>query len=380
MKFLRGLFGFFLFLVIVGGIGYIGWTYYFMPQMYQPGNTNANTPQTGQTPTPQGTPGTMPGHNMPGQTTGNVPASTTALQNKDKLNQITATIDQAIDMITMDPYSKITVPGSMDETMDMQSQQPAGNTSITIYPNGTNSVNITPSPGTTAPTAPAAGNAAATAMPGMAMPDMNMQADTNYVYDQSKLEQLHRGIFRLAQGIMLLNQLNDDLTMQAAIIEGSPTYQTYVNQYNQAISNKAKLNNAINLIGEASELVNINPYASTNGYPYNAQVMEQLHRGIYRLAEGMMMASDLNEGFTNQMALAVNNAQAMANGMYNMNYASTPILGNWSQLLSTSNLSYIFNLILVVLVVVLILSIFGAIGSMLKAKPQSRTNKVTQDE
>lgn len=379
MKFFRGLLVFFLILVIIGGLGYIGWTYYYMPYMSQAGNMPSTTPSTTtQTDTSQNMQGnmgtmTMPGHGgMTTQTTPvspNAAFSAVALQNKDNLTRVISTINQALDLITMDPYSKLTVPDGTNEAAVQQQRLTAqGGGTVNIYPNGNNAVNVNPTP------------AAAAATARTPATEASLPADVNFVYDQAKLEQLHRGIFKLAQGVMLLNQLNSNLTMQAGMMEANPpTYQNYIDRYNTTMVNKTKLNNAISMINEASDLVNVNPYASRNGYQYDVQAMDRLHRGIYKLAQGMVLASELDEDFTKQMAIATTAAQYLysTGSMSGMNM-NMPTNG-WSSLFSSTNLVFILNLILVILIVTLILSIFGAIGQMLRGKKRNKDNEAHHD-
>ncbi|MFZ5353709.1 MAG: hypothetical protein ACOZCL_13445 [Bacillota bacterium] len=375
MKFIRNVFAFLLILIILGGVGYLGYNYFFVqggeyPNAYHNYSNNAQTPKTN---TGHGGMNMTPNNNTQNNANqGNITYSSFILQSKDELSQLINSITQSVDLITMDPYSRITLPG-YNNVNNMNQVQPntQGGTSINIYPNVTAPVNITPPVNTINNTAQgmtdneqAAQNAAATG--------------TGYVYDQGKLEQLHSGIFKLAQGIMLLNQLNDDLTMQSTMIE--PTnmgYQNYINRYQLMLRNKTKLNNAIGLINDASSLINVNPYASSKGYQYDITYMDKLHTGIYKLAQSVIMASELNEDFTNQMARDISTAQNLYNinlnssNIGNVHVTTTP---NWGAIFNLNNLTFIFNLILAIMIVTLIVGIFGAIGNMLKVKPTNNMN------
>lgn len=377
MKFLKGLVVFLLIVIIIGGLGYIGWTTFFMPNSHfnlgmgnMPG---MNTQQNTQTPSNQtGNTGQMSGINgmsgMQGNqsSTGqnnnasqNIPLNTLAIQNKDKLNQAIGTINQAIDLITIDPYSRITVPNITMLPGSMQGQQNQPNGTVNVYPGGNSTVNVTPPAGNNNPnksTQSANNNTAA----------MIEQQNANYVYDQGKLQQLNNGIYTLAQGIMLVNQLGDDLTLQSSTVEVNPqTYQTYITRYNTALLNKTKINNAINMIGQAFTLVNVNPYGSINGYQINIPEMQKLHQGVYKLAQGMTMLKGLNEDFTVQMVQAAYNAQRLTSGTGTSNSMSgMNMTGNGI------NLTTIFNIVLIVMVVGLVLGVFGAIISMFRYKPR----------
>lgn len=375
MKVLKALFTFILVIIIVGGIGYIAWSMYSGPNNniadIFPWNVNQGTNTTD--------PGAQGGMDMGGgsmtpstrtaaqnNNSQNQTFSAISLQNRERLMEVQSMVNQAIELITMDPYSRVTVPSSMGNNMQMPQTQGSTGT-INIYPNGTNSLSIAP------PTT--GGGTAATGATDAAMPNMPNMTNTgnmngssnNYVYDQGKLEQLHRGIVRLAQGTMYLTQLNDDMTLQASTIEAnSNNYQTYIDRYGTIIKNKAKLNKALTSINQATELVNINPYGGTNGYQYNAQYMDQMHRGIFTLAQAMVLANDLSEDLTAQMAQAVTSAQ---NAIYNNGMGNMPGMNNtssWSNLFNPTSISTVFNIILIIMVVLLIISVFGALGHILK--------------
>jgi hypothetical protein len=379
LKFLKGLVVFLLIIVIIGGVGYIGWTMFFMPNSHfnMGGSGMGNIPgvnnsqQNAQTPANQtnstgmsGMAGMQGNQNNAGQnSTGqsssvqNIPMNTLAIQNKDKLSQAMGTINQAIDLITIDPYSRITVPDTTMLPGSTQSQPNQPNGTVNVYPGGNSTVNVTPPTGNKNPnksTPPANNNTAA----------IIDQQNANYVYDQGKLQQLNNGIFTLAQGIMLVNQLSDDLTIQSSTVEVNPqTYQTYIGRYNTALQNKTKTNNAISMINQAFTLVNVNPYGSVNGYQINIPEMQKLHQGVYKLAQGMTMLKSLNDDFTVQMAQAAFNAQRLAttgtsNSMTGMNMNGNGL-----------NLTTIFNIVLIVMVVGLVLGVFGAIISMFRYKP-----------
>ena len=367
MKVFRGLLVTILVIVIVGGLGYIGWSMFFAPMNHQGMNTTPGATTPPSTTTPHGQ---MPGNQqMPNMqqpsSQNNSPLNTIAIQNKDKLNQAIGTINQAIDLITIDPYSKTTVSGMPNGNMQMngnQTQPSQGTGTINIYPSGNSSVNIAPSGNNSPNNATSSTNTNMGAMAG--------QQNTNYVYDQGKLQQLHNGIYTLAQGVMAINQLNDDLAVQSAMVETNPPdYQTYVMRYNTAVQNKTKLNNAISMINQANTLINVNPYASADGYQIDVQAMQQLHQGVYKLAQGMTMISRLNEDLTNQMALAAQQAQYVASmtGISGMSMPGTSLLGS-------INLSTVFNIILIVMVVGLVIGIFGAIVSLFRKKPDKNGN------
>ncbi|WP_184309784.1 hypothetical protein [Anaerosolibacter carboniphilus] len=376
MKIFRALLNTILILIIVGGLGYIAWNTYFMQYMGYPGTDTTNqtpmAPNTDLGQTDQHAQGNQ--HNMTDSTGNNALPNTIAIQNKDKLNQAIGTINQAIDLITIDPYSRTTMPSMDGNSMIMNKsnlQSSGGTGTINIYPSGSGSVNITPSGNIT---------------PNNQMPAtdtnmgaMNPTANTNFVYDQGKLQQLHTGIYTLAQGLMLMHELNDDLSLQSAMGVTDPTsYQTQITKYNLALQNKTKLNNVISMIEQASILVNVNPYGAPGGYQINMDGMGQLHQGIFKLAQGMTLLGRLNDDFTTQMMQAAQQAQT-ALGTSN----TTPHIGSGnmfsSDFLNSINISTIFSIILIVMVVSLLIGILGAIVSLFKARPREN-NRITIGE
>jgi flagellar basal body-associated protein FliL len=344
MKVFRTIIGGFLVLIIIGGIGFLAWnlmgTSGNMIGMNMDNKGDANTPKGGHqnsTNTQNGTNQNDTSNNMASMPNmqNKISLNTMDVKNKDKFSQVILTINEAISQITIDPYSRITVPNqSLPQSVPGQ----PGNTTINIYPNSTNTV--TP----ITPTGPA---------PGTVLPAAGVISNANMVYNQGKLEQLHNGIFKLSQGLMLLSELNDDLTLQATYVE-QDTYENYVTKYNTLLQNKVKLTKSLSLINEASMMVNVNPYTSGAGYGYDASQMDQLHRGIYRLAQGMLLGTRLSEEFTNQMAQVSNlTANNSMNGM-DMNTGFS---------IGTLNINLILYIIIAVFVLSFIIALFGAVRS-----------------
>lgn len=334
MRALRTVLSVFLILIITGGVGYLAYTYVFMGGMSH-GGMNMGPVETA-------APGAMQG--MDGMQNTAVP-NVIASQNRDRLTQASNMIDEAMNLISTDPYSKATVPNQNIA----QTQTNLGNGTVNVYPGGNSSVTITPD--TISPAVTVA--PAATAIPGTAF---NGAQVNNYVYDQSLLRQLHSNIYNIAQGLTLIKELNDDLLIQSSTTEPNPPdYQTYVTRYNTALKNKTKLNTAVSKLNSISTLVNINPYASQNGFEINSGNMDILHQGIYKLAQAMISISRLNDDFTRQMSDA---SLGAANSMSGMNMSMTSM--------STINFSTIFNIMVIVLIVGLVAGIIGAIARMIR--------------
>lgn len=333
MKVLKSILSFFLILIIIGGIGFLGWNFYKasgnMQGMNMPSTTNNTTSsQTTEQKSNASSMSSMPNNQN------NLSLNTMTIQNKDRLNQVVTMISDALNQITIDPYSKLTVPGTVVPPNTSTAQQ--GNTTVNIYPNSSTSLNVPP---------------VATVVPQTSASTVNPGA--NIVYNQAKLEQLHSGIFKLAQGMMLLNDLNDDLTLQATATEPN-SYEGYIDRYAILLQNKLKLSKSLIMINEGSTLINVNPYASGIGYEYNTQQMEQFHKGVYKLAQGMLQGVKLGDDFTNQMAKINSLSNNTMNGM-NMLPSSS--------IIPTLNIKTIVTIIIIVLILAFIISLFGAVKS-----------------
>jgi hypothetical protein len=137
--------------------------------------------------------------------------------------------------------------------------------------------------------------------------------NSNFVFDQVKLQQLNTAIFTISQGVEELNRLGEELSVQASQPERNPAdYQTYIERYNKAFQNKSRLNSAQSMLSQISILTNINPYASTDGYKFDISGMKKLHDGVFKLAKANSQLMRLNEEFTSQMNEAYAKAQELA--------------------------------------------------------------------
>lgn len=327
----------FLILVIIGGVGYIVYSMFFLR------NGGIKIPIPHNMEKPRDT--SMHNMNMPAQPQQNYAKNSQAALNKDELNKSITMINQALELITIDPYSRTTVPNStLGNLIGGQSPASQGTGTINIYPSPNSSVNINPNVNGAVPTNPNQ----TTISPGI-----------NFVFDQGKLFQLHNRIFLLAQGMMLLDELNDDLSNQAAALEVTPAdYNTYIKRYNAAIQNKSKLSNALNILNQAFTLINLNPYAAPNGFQYNVQNMEQLHQGVYKLSQGLTSLSRLNDQFSRQMG----EASLWAQSLTNMTPAA--MQSDW--------VTNPYTLIIILLIIVVLLIVFTAIFRAFNAQGKNR--------
>lgn len=369
MKFIKGLVVFLLITVIVGGVGFLAYNLYFGNMMLGNGmnmsSDNSEDNASNDTGDSNDESMNMSDKDMSSdnmnQTTA-IPNPQDA-KNREKLNDAITIINKALDQITIDPYSNATVSenSSMQMNSNMTSQ---GTGTINIYPSDNSSVNITPND-STQETDTTQTNTSPTAMSGMNMGDSKQGTeDTNYVYDQVKLQQLHSGIYTIAQGISAIEGLNDSLLGQSMILEEQPfTYQTYVLRYNNALKNQSELEKAMSLLDSASILINVNPYASDSGYTIDSDSMKQLHEGVYKFAQGMAILESLKQDFVNQMSAASMSAQntIYSIGQMDMGNNSSSVFGGLS-------ISTIFNIILIVLIIGLIIGILGSILNLFKHK------------
>lgn len=392
MKFFKGFVVFILIAIIVGGVGYIGYSLISMNSMghgttadqtQQAADANTNSNQSQQN-MQHGSTNNQAQQNNQQSNTNQIALnqSNIILQNKDKLDKSIALINESQRLMSVDPYA----PSSSNSTnmggMNMQTQpqaqsgntpaQPAqGNTPVTTNPGNNTTINIYPQD--------ANNNTQSNTMAqnGM-MPNMGT------TYDAGKMEQLHSGLYKIAVGKALLDQLKNELVYQAEYATGNAQNpaQYYSNQYNLTAQNKNKLNQALTYINDAANLVNINPYISANGLVYDKDRMNQIHQSILKLAEGVAALNQLSDDFTKQtifLSNAVQNYLTNAStDTQQMNHAamSTGLFGG---LFDNINMSTVINIILILFVVGLIAGIFGFIFSLLKSpskKAGSRENEV----
>lgn len=351
-KFLRSLLAFILILVIVGGLGYIGYSYYFM----NPSNMTAN----GQVDTSSQNSMNMQGDSMadPAQTTNTVAleAVRVAMANKESLDSAVASLNEAMSNMTLDPYSpsdKTDSMGTMNGIQEPQTVPTAnsiqGNTTINIYPETNNTQQST--------------------TPNMTMTNMGT------VYDATKMEQLHTGLYKLSVGMQLLGQLGSELTTQAAFANKDiqNPIQFYSNQYTLVLQNKNKLNNALTYINEASTLVNINPYISEKGLVYDKDRMKKIHESIFKMAQGVASLNKLSDDMTIQAVNTANAAQNYASNA-NMNAGMGTMNNTTGGIFSNVNIPTIVNIILILFVTMFILGLFGFIFSLLKTSTKKSSN------
>ncbi|MCX7922267.1 MAG: hypothetical protein N3B21_09695 [Clostridia bacterium] len=392
MKFLKNFLAFILILIIIGGAGYIGYSFLFANHSGH-GTTTSQTESSSQASgdtkntvqeqqSGQHSTTSSQAHNTDSQQQNNnqisMVQSNIALQNKEKLGKSVAALNEALRLMTIDPYAPTS--NTQQDMGNMQSQhgaaQPAntpaaqtnqqtGNTPATAAQGNTTTVNIYPANQNT-------NNAQTNTM----AQSSTMQNMGTY-YDPTKMEQLHTGLYKISVGMALLDQLNTELVNQAEYASENVQNpaQYYTNRYNLTVQNKNKLGQALTYINEAANLVNINPYISANGLVYDKERMNQIHQSVFKLAESVAALNQLNDDFTKQAVVLSNTAQNYINSA-NMNSQSaahsnqSALTGIFGGLFDNLSMSNIVNIVLVIFIVGLIIGIFGFIFSLLKPPAQ----------
>lgn len=376
MRFFKGVLVFFLILIIVGGLGYIGYNTYINYSGYNASNTtDVNGHQTSQQKDTdknkvQNHSGTQDsGSSHQNANTVGLYQANIILQYKESLNKSLTTLNEAIRLMTVDPYA----PGSNSKgmaDMPMQESTQSGTVSdqqentqadSTAQAQGGNStiINIYPQNGTSPSEQANASN----------QNNMTMQ-NMGTLYDANKMEQLHNGLYKMSLGMALLNQLQNQLANQAdsASIGTQDLVAYYTNQYNLTVQNKSKLTQALNYINEAANLVNINPYVSSDGLVYDKERMNQIHQSVFKLAEGVASLNLIADDFTRQSVALSSTVQSYIynNTLNNQMNHTTASSGMFEGLFDNVSVQTIVNVILVIFIMGLIFGILGFVFSLFK--------------
>lgn len=381
-KFFNVLIVTFLLVIIVGGVGYIGYSYLFMDHT---GMKNMATTQDSQAnasdSNSQSMPGMQNGSNadQPAQNGQNqqpsvknslaINQSATILKNKESLNTALAGLNVTIEYLTLDPYGtgEMSSMESSNSTTVPQDSVSSGseNTTINVYPQNNNTVNVVPPNNTNS----------------SPQPDSVSMQNMGTMYDAAKMEQLHKGLYNLSVGKAMLAQLDNDFISQASVTDIQDPVQYYTSQYNLTQQNKMKLNSALNYINEAAGLVNINPYVSSQGLVYDQERMGQIHKSVFKLAESVVALNLLNDDLATQMIQLANLAQNYAYIANNTQMGhSTMSTGLFGGIFDNISMQSIINIILILFVTGLIFGIFGFIFSLLKSPKKIRSTEQIQEE
>jgi hypothetical protein len=272
--------------------------------------------------------------------------------NKEALDKAYQTVSSALENMTLDPYATDSaMNSSMSDQMDEQSMEgmeedsdndSQGDTTVNVY------------------------NGSVTDQQSMQMTNMGKS------YDADKMQQLHSGLYKVSVGMQLLKQLQNDIALQIekSSVDTSSKTEYYMNQYYKTIANKNKLNDALTYITEAVDLININPYVDANGLVYDSDRMTAIHDSIYIIAQGVV---DLNKIDSNFLSQAVD-LGALTQTAYNetLQSQSTDSMGTMSMSTAASGLklSTIVTIVLSAFVVIFIIGLIGSIFKMFRSGNQ----------
>jgi hypothetical protein len=364
-SFLRGLVVFVLIIIILGGVGYLGFNIMNnakgMDMASDTTTTSNESTDSTSTETASTNTNSTESSNQTTTTDSTTVTNVVDTYKIDQLNQLMLNsetlskayqiVSAALDEMTLDPYA---TDSSMSDEMNdqMNSMQGTQNSSDTTTQDKT-TVNVY------------TGNV--TDQQSMQMTNMGQ------TYDADKMQQLHSGLYKVSVGMQLLKQLQDDIALQIekASVDTSTKTEYYMNQYYSTIANKNKLNNALTYINEAVDLININPYVDAYGLVYDSARMTTLHDSIYKIAQGVVDLNAIDSKLLNQAVTLGTLAQTAYND--SLQSQNTDNMNNMNMTSSTSglNTSMIVTVILVLFVVIFIIGLIGSILNMFKSGKQS---------
>lgn len=310
------------------------------------------------------------------------------LQSRENLSKAITALNEAMAIMTLAPYAPI---GESTANMDMGNAQNNDAPVVETQPDIQNQANVQAQPNTQPQTT--------------STPANTVMQNMGSKYDVEKMTQLHTGLYKMAVGKVLLDQLNNELVTQAELAYKNTLspLQFYSNQYNLTQQYNSKLNQSFTFINEAANLVNINPYVSADGLALDNVRMENIHQSVYKLAEGVAALSLLSDEFTSQsislasMVQAANmnvqavnqNAQTANRSVQAANQSVQPAIHNVQttdsnntatsnatagSIFSNFNVSGAVNVILILFVAGLILGMIGFAFSLIKKSGKDQTN------
>lgn len=352
--FLSGLVVFLLIIIILGGVGYLGFNIINnangMTGMDMASDvTSTDTESSDTTSTETSSQSTTTDNNT----------STTVVEaykinqinqlmiNKEALDKAYQTVSSALEKMTLDPYA---ADSDMSSSMSDQSMEGMQNDTASDS-QGDTTVNV---------------------YTGSVTDQQTMQmTNMGTTYDADKMQQLHSGLYKVSVGMQLLKQLQNDISVQIekASVDTSSKTEYYMNQYYKTISGKNKLNNALTYINEAVDLININPYVDANGLVYDSERMSALHDSIYIIAQGVV---DLNKIDNDLLSQAVD-LGTLAQTAYNeaLQSQSTDSMSDMNMTTTSGlNISTIVTFVLIAFVAVFVIGLVGSILNLFKSGNQ----------
>lgn len=360
-SFLSGLVVFVLIIIILGGVGYLGFNIISNANGMAGMNMASDTTSTNTESTDSVDTTSTETSNQP--TTDNNTSTAVVdtykinqlnqmMLNNEALNKAYQTVSSALENMTLDPYAASTdKSSSMSDSMSDQSMEgmqkdtagdTQGNTTVNIYT-------------------------------GDVTDQQTMQmANMGTTYDADKMQQLHSGLYKVSVGIQLLKQLQSDIALQIekTSVDTGSKIEYYMSQYNKTISNKNKLNNALTYINDAVDLININPYVDANGLVYDSERMTGLHDSIYMIAQGVVDLNKLDSDFLTQVVDLGSLAQAAYNEDLQNQNTDTMSNMNMTAPASGINVSTIVTFALIAFVVIFLIGLVGGILNLFKSGNQ----------
>ncbi|WP_025688795.1 hypothetical protein [Paenibacillus zanthoxyli] len=124
-----------------------------------------------------------------------------------------------------------------------------------------------------------------------------------------------KGIYILSESVYLLNQLDQTLKSQTGSTESaSPTYQTYVNRYNLLVQSRTTLNSVYLKLNDAKDLFLSNVSGAQAAAYSGLSDIQQANKAIYQMAQTVMEMDSLNRWVNNEMEQTVVQARNLSAG------------------------------------------------------------------
>lgn len=361
-SFLSGLVVFILIIIILGGVGYLGFNIISNANGMAGMNMASGTSATDSSATDTSSTGTSDA--AASNETASADNSTAAdaqaaykisqinqvMLNKEALDKAYDTVNSALEKMTLDPYATTSDSSMSDQMGNMSNSNTGNDTTGDTQPNTT--VNI---------------------YTGSVTDQSTQMQSMGQTYDADKMQQLHSGLYKVSVGMQLLEQLQDDIAKQIeqSSVDTSSETEYYMNLYYKTIQDKNKLNNALTYINEAVDLININPYVDANGLVYDTERMSALHDSIYIIAQGVVDLNKLNDDLLSQAV----NLGTLAQNAYNAALQSQNSTDTSNMNMTTSSSLNVSTIITIALIAFIAIFIIGLIGSIINLfKPNGQKN------
>lgn len=356
-SFLSGLVVFILIIIILGGVGYLGFNIIknanSMTSMNMASDTTSDTStsETANTNFTNETTSTSSETSKDAESAYKISQINQIMLNKAALDKAYATINSALQKMTLDPYAANSdSSSSMSDQMNSQTTSDTQSTTSNDSSQDSTTVNVYTGSVTDQQT--------------------TLMQSMGQTYDADKMQQLHSGLYKVSVGMQLLKQLQNDIAVQIekAGVDTSSEAEFYISQYYKTVQHKNNLDDALTYINEAVDLININPYVDGNGLVYDANRMTQLHDSIYLIAQGVVDLNKLNNDFLSQSV----DLGALAQNAYNeaqlaIQTSTETTMNMTTDTTSNLNVSNIISIVLIAFVVIFIIGLLGSILNLFKS-------------